>query len=183
MIKKLSNRECMIIALIAGVVTLDQITKFIVKKLMNLRDSVDILGNFFQFTYIENPGMAFGLQMENKILFTILSVGAAIIVFIYLYRMRNEKMMLVIALSFIMGGAIGNLIDRLFYGRVVDFLDFEFFDINIPQFDFLFINFPGFELTRWPIFNIADSCVTIGMAIITWMILFVKETPQTESTV
>ena len=182
MINKLSNRVYIIITLIASVVVLDQITKFIVKKLMNLRDSIGIIGDFFQFTYIENPGMAFGLQMENKILFTILSIGAAIVVFIYLYRMRNEKMMLVIALSFIMGGAIGNLIDRLFYGRVVDFLDFEFFDISIPEFNFLFIDFPGFELTRWPIFNLADTSVSIGMIIITWMIFFTKNTPNTEST-
>jgi len=182
MINKLSNRVYLIIAVIASVVAIDQVTKFIVKKLMNLRDSIGIIGDFFQFTYIENPGMAFGLQMENKILFTLLSIGAAIVVFIYLYRMRNEKMMLVLALSFIMGGAIGNLIDRLFYGRVVDFLDFEFFDISIPQFNFLFIDFPGFDLTRWPIFNIADSSVTIGMIIITWMIFFVKDTPKIEST-
>lgn len=183
MLNKVTNRSYIISALIVSVVVLDQSSKFIVKKLMNIRDSIDILGNYFQFTYIENPGMAFGFQLENKILFTLLSIVAAIVVFIYLYRMRNEKMMLVIALSFIMGGAIGNLIDRLFYGRVVDFLDFEFFDISIPQFDILFFSFPGFELTRWPIFNIADSCVTIGMIIISWMIFFVKESPQTESSV
>ena len=182
MIKKLSNRVYIIIALIVSIVALDQITKFVVKKLMNLRESIGIIGDFFQFTYIENPGMAFGLQMENKILFTILSIGAAVVVFVYLYRMRNEKMMLVVALSFIMGGAIGNLIDRLFYGRVVDFLDFEFFDISIPEFSFLFIDFPGLELTRWPIFNIADTSVSIGMIIITWMIFFVKDAPNTEST-
>jgi signal peptidase II len=180
MINKLSNRVYLIIAIVVSVVTIDQVTKFFVKKLMNLRDSIDILSDFFQFTYIENPGMAFGLQLENKILFTALSIGAAIVVFIYLYRMRNEKMMLVAALSFIMGGAIGNLIDRLIYGRVVDFLDFEFFDIAIPQFNFLFIDFPGFVLTRWPIFNIADSSVTLGMIIIAWMIFFVKDTSATE---
>ena len=182
MIKKISNRAYLIISVILSVVIIDQVTKFVVKKLMNLRESIDIMGDFFQFTYIENPGMAFGLQMENKILFTLLSIGASIVVFIYLYRMRNEKVMLVLALSFIMGGAIGNLIDRLIYGRVVDFLDFEFFDIKIPDFNFLFIDFPGFELTRWPIFNIADSSVTIGMIIITWMIFFVKDTPKIEST-
>ena len=182
MIKKISNRTYLIISVILSVVVIDQVTKFVVKKLMDLNDPINIMGNFFRFTYIENQGMAFGLQMENKILFTLLSVGASIVVFIYLYRMRNEKVMLVLALSFIMGGAIGNLIDRLIYGRVVDFLDFEFFDIKIPDFNFLFIDFPGFELTRWPIFNIADSSVTIGMIIITWMIFFVKDTPKIEST-
>lgn len=183
MLYKLSNRVYLIIALITIIVAFDQITKLFVKNLMEIRESIGIIGDFFQFTYIENPGMAFGLQMENKILFTLLSIGAAIVVFIYLYRMRNEKIMLVMALSFIMGGAIGNLIDRLFYGKVVDFLDFEFFDIAIPKFSFFFIEFPGFELTRWPIFNIADSSVTIGMFIIAWMIFFVKDTPKPESAI
>ena len=183
MLKRFSNRVYLILAITASVVILDQFTKFLVKKLMNYRDSISIIGDFFQFTYIENPGMAFGIQMDNKILFTLLSIGAAIIVFIYLYKMRNEKLLLVLALCFIMGGAIGNLIDRLFYGRVVDFLDFEFFDISIPQFSFLFLEFPGFDLTRWPIFNIADSSVTIGMFIIAWMIFIVKDTSKHESAV
>jgi signal peptidase II len=182
MVKKLSNRVYIIVILIISIVFIDQLTKFVVKKLMNLRDSIGIVGDFFQFTYIENPGMAFGLQLENKILFTLLSISAAIVVFVYLYRMRNEKMILVIALSFILGGAIGNLIDRLIYGKVVDFLDFEFFDISIPEFSFLFIEFPGFELTRWPIFNIADTSVSIGLLIITWMIFFVKDKTNIEST-
>ena len=73
-----------------------------------------------------------------------------------------------------MGGAIGNLIDRLFSGRVVDFLDVEFFDISIPAFEFLFVNFPGYALTRWPVFNVADSAVTCGMIFIAWLILFQK---------
>ena len=81
------------------------------------------------------------------------------------------------ALALIMGGAIGNLIDRLFAGRVVDFLDVEFFDISIPAFELLFLSFPGFALTRWPVFNIADSAVTCGMILIAWMIL-VQKTPM-----
>jgi signal peptidase II len=142
---------------------------------MSLYESIEIIGDFFRFTYIENPGMAFGLQMENKIIFTILSVVAAIIVAVYLYKMRKESFTLQIALALILGGAIGNLIDRLIYGKVIDFLDVEFFDISIPAFKFFIIDFPGYALTRWPVFNIADSSVSIGMVVITWMILFVKD--------
>ena len=72
MIKKISNRTYLIISVILSVVVIDQVTKFVVKKLMDLNDPINIMGNFFRFTYIENPGMAFGLQMENKILFTLL---------------------------------------------------------------------------------------------------------------
>jgi signal peptidase II len=141
---------------------------------MYLYESVEFMGNFFKITYIENPGMAFGLQMGNKFWFTFLSIAAALVVLIYLIRLPNEKFSFRFALALIMGGAIGNLIDRLFAGRVVDFLDVEFFDISIPAFNFLFFNFPGYSLTRWPVFNIADSAVTCGMILIAWLILSQK---------
>ena len=171
----MKSRYLIIAGIISSVVIFDQVTKFLVKKFMSLYAHIEIIGDFFQFTYIENPGMAFGIQMENKILFTILSIGAAIIVAVYLYRMRNDKTPIIIALCLILGGAIGNLIDRLIYGKVIDFLDIEFFDISLPSLNLVLFEFPGYDLTRWPIFNIADSSVTIGMVIITWMILFVKE--------
>lgn len=176
-----SNKFKMILisSIVAGIVILDQLTKFIVKNLMELYDSISVLGDFFRFTYIENPGMAFGIQMQNKLLFTILSVVAALIVVFYLFHLRNEKIHVIVSLSLILGGAIGNLIDRFAYGRVVDFLDFEFFDLNLPSFSLFFYDFPGYQMTRWPVFNIADSAVTIGMIIITWMILFEKSTKQT----
>ena len=97
--------------------------------------------------------MAFGIQMGSKFWFTFLSIAAAAIVLVYLIRIPNEKFTFRFALALIMGGAIGNLIDRLLAGRVVDFLDVEFFDISLPAFEFLIINFPGYALTRWPVFN------------------------------
>ena len=151
---------------IIGIVLLDQLTKYIIKSNMNLYDSFQVLGNFFRITYIENAGMAFGLQMQNKILFTILSVVAAAIVLIYLIRLPKERFIFRFSLALIMGGAIGNLIDRLAVGRVVDFFDVEFFDISVPAFKFLFIDFPGYSMTRWPVFNVADMAVSCGMIII-----------------
>jgi signal peptidase II len=159
---------------VISIVILDQISKYIIKHTMHLYDSIPVFGNFFKITYIENPGMAFGIQMENKLLFTFFSIVAAVIILIYLIRLPNERFVFRFSLALIMGGAIGNLIDRLFAGRVVDFLDVEFFDITIPAFEFIFINFPGYALTRWPVFNIADSAVTCGMILIAWLILFQK---------
>lgn len=171
---QIQNQTPLIVITIAIVVILDQISKYIIKNTMYLYESIDFIGDFFKITYIENPGMAFGIQMGNKFWFTFLSIAAAVVVLIYLIRLPNEKFLFRFALALIMGGAIGNLIDRLIAGRVVDFLDVEFFDISIPAFEFLFVNFPGYDLTRWPVFNIADSAVTCGMILIAWQILSQK---------
>ncbi len=173
-INKITSGSYLVYVIVALVIVLDQLTKNIVKSSMFLYQSVNVIGDFFKLTYIENPGMAFGIQFESKLLFTILSILAAIVVLIYLVRMPNEKLLFRISLALIFGGAIGNLIDRLLYGRVVDFLDVEFFDITLPAFSFLFWDFPGYTMTRWPVFNIADSAVTCGMVLLTWLILFQK---------
>ena len=172
------KRSIIIYSVVACIVILDQITKYIVKTSMHLYESINLLGDFLKFTYIENPGMAFGIQFENKFWFTVLSVVAAGIVVFYLLKMTNERYLFRFSLALILGGAIGNLIDRLAFGRVVDFIDVEFFDITLPSFSFWFISFPGYDMTRWPVFNIADSAVTCGMILLTWMVLTQK--PQTQ---
>jgi signal peptidase II len=179
--EEINTQRIMVWAIVLFVVIADQISKYAVKNGMNLYESRKVLGNFFKLTYIENPGMAFGIQFENKILFTLLSIFAAVLVLIYLLRLPDERFLFKISLSLILGGAIGNLMDRILYGRVVDFFDVEFFDISIPSFSFLFVNFQGYSLTRWPVFNIADSAVTCGMILITWAILFQKDPEKLES--
>jgi len=175
------KRSIIIYSIIAVIVILDQIAKYIVKSSMHLYESINLLGDFLKFTYIENPGMAFGIQFENKFWFTVLSVVAAGIVVFYLLRMTNERYIFRFSLALILGGAIGNLIDRLAFGKVVDFIDVEFIDITLPSFNFWIISFPGYDMTRWPVFNIADSAVTCGMILLTWMVLTQK--PQLEQEV
>ena len=174
------RNSLIIYGLIIFIVILDQISKYVVKQYIQLYESSRIMGDFFRLTYIENPGMAFGIQFENRILFTILSVVAAGIVLLYLLRMNKENFIFRCALALILGGAIGNLIDRLTVGRVVDFLDVEFFDISLPAFNFLFFNFPGYSMTRWPVFNIADSAVTCGMLLLTYIIFTQKPVTKRE---
>ena len=161
-------------------VSADQISKFLVKgfsipflKLhyegMFHGQRIRILGDFFQLTFIENPGMAFGYDPGSNFKFyvSLFSLLASIALIVYLYVARNKSLSLRISLAFILGGAVGNLIDRmfygvfygyapLFYGRVVDFLDFDFFH---------FIIF-GRSFERFPIFNVADASVTIGVLIL-----------------
>jgi signal peptidase II len=126
-----------------------------------------LLGNFLRLTYIENPGMAFGIDIGGKLFFSLFSIVASAAIVAYLYHARRESIGFRISLAMILGGALGNLIDRvfygvifgnapLFYGKVVDFLDMNFFDVNIF----------GYQLTRFPVFNIADASVTIGVILL-----------------
>lgn len=160
------------------IVVVDQVTKLLVKGIsipslgiavegMPLASSRPVLGDFFRLTYIENPGMAFGIDVGGKLFFSLFSIVASIAIVAYLYHARTERLGLRVALAMILGGAVGNLIDRVFYGilfqgtplfhgRVVDFFDVDFFNIN----------FLGYHLSRWPVFNVADASVTVGVLLL-----------------
>ncbi len=169
-----------------GVVFVDQLSKFYIKGInipflnisfegMYYGESISVIGNFFKITFIENPGMAFGLNpgSEFKLLISVFSLVASIGLLIYLYIVRKQSLSLRIALAMILGGAVGNMIDRtfygiiykyapIFYGKVVDYFDFDFFNFAIF----------GRSYDRWPVFNFADVSVTIGVLI---LILFYKQ--------
>ena len=162
----------------AIIVVLDQATKLLVKGFslpfvdyyhagMQLGASIPLLGDFFRLTFIENPGMAFGIDIGGKLYLTAFSTLASIGIVYYLFKIRQEALIIRVSLAMILGGAIGNLIDRvfygvmfgegpLFYGKVVDFFDLDFFNINVG----------GFHISRWPVFNIADAAVSIGVLLL-----------------
>lgn len=165
----------------ACIIVADQLTKFWVKGIeipllgisvqgMTLGSSIPVLGDFLRITFIENPGMAFGIEIGGKMFLTLFSIVASFGILLYLYLMRKESLTFRLSLSFILGGAVGNLIDRVFYGvlygegelfhgKVVDFIDIDFFNIDLW----------GFHLSRFWVFNIADASVTTGVLI---MLLF-----------
>jgi signal peptidase II len=147
-------------------------------------EKIPIIGNFFRITFIENPGMAFGVDPGTnfKLWISLFSLVASIGLIIYIYIVRNQRFSMRLGLAFILGCAIGNLIDRMFYGvfygyapvlygRVVDFLDVDFFDFSLF----------GRNYDRWPIFNIADAAVTIGVLIL--IIFYKKNTEETDKSV
>ncbi len=164
----------------------DQITKFIVKGIsipflgLNLSgmpygSSINVIGDFFKITFVENPGMAFGIDVGvgSKLMLSLFSLIASIGIFIYLYRLKDEKFVIRLALALILAGALGNLVDRtfygliygyapLFYGKVVDFFNVDFWDFTIF----------GKTFERWPIFNIADASVSVGVVL---LIIFHRE--------
>jgi signal peptidase II len=163
-----------------SVVVIDQITKLIVKGFsipflnidyegMYLGQMIPVIGDFFRITFVENPGMAFGYDPGSsfKLIISIFSLAASIGLVFYLYVIRDKSWSLRIAIALILGGAVGNLIDRtfygviynyapLFYGKVVDFFDVDFFDFTLF----------GRSYDRWPVFNIADAAVTIGVLVL-----------------
>ena len=165
-----------------SIVVVDQLSKLWVKGIsipalginihgMQYGYSKPVLGDFFRLTYIENPGMAFGIDVGGKLFFSLFSILLSIGIFYYLYRARKGNVGFRISLALILGGAIGNLIDRTFYGvlfseaplfhgKVVDFFDVDFFNVHIF----------GYSLSRWPVFNVADAAVTIGIL----LLLFVQ---------
>jgi signal peptidase II len=174
-------RRYFVFGVTLGVLVLDQITKGIIQSTMNLYDSFSVLGDFFRITYVENPGMAFGIQFGDNTFFTVFAIIASIAILIYMFQMKGEHAIARLAMALILGGALGNLLDRLTRGRVVDFLDFEFFNVRIPEFQFLFLDFPGYAMNRWPIFNVADMGVSIGMIILIVFIILDKEHHESDS--
>lgn len=177
-----------------SVIVADQLSKLYIKgvhiPLLNIKftgmhpgESIPVIGNFFKITFIENPGMAFGFDPGSAYKFwvSLFSLAASIGLFIYLFSARKKSLSLRIAIAMILGGAIGNLIDRalygiffhyapLFYGKVVDFLDFDFFDFSIL----------GRNYDRWPIFNLADASVTVGVLI---LLFFYKQVKKEDESV
>ncbi len=151
-----------ILSISALIVGLDQLTKLSVKDRFFLGESIEVLGDLLRLTYIENPGMAFGIRIGGKYFFTIFATLATAVILFYLYRIRHERFLSRFSLALIFGGAIGNLIDRYAYGQVIDFIDV------------------GLGQTRWPVFNVADSAVTVGMLMLVFFVLFEREPKPAE---
>lgn len=169
----ISSRYFGVVCVISIIAFLDQATKYIAIQYLRPVFSVSIIGEFLRLTYVENPGMAFGIPVANRLLFNGLSIAAILVILYYMFIFKNNHV-LRFAFALILGGAFGNIIDRLVRGRVVDFLDVEFFDIYFSGMTFLFWEIPAFSMDRWPVFNIADMAVTCGMLTVLIMAFFEK---------
>jgi signal peptidase II len=142
------------LALVAAVtiLVLDQVTKAIVSHSMTLYQSIPLLP-FFSLTYVRNTGAAFGLLGDlspavRLPLFGLVTIGAVFALVSYLRDLRPDESLIAIALGGILGGAAGNLVDRVRFHEVVDFLH---------------LHYGGFD---WPMFNVADSAITVGVALV-----------------
>ena len=150
-----------------AVLILDRLTKWIIMRTIMLEDSISIVPGFFRLTYLENPGAAFSLFADSTspfrtALLVAFSLAALGVVAFLLWRSRNEFNITTISLSLILGGALGNLWDRLADGKVTDFLDFYLGNHH------------------WPPFNIADSAIVVG-ALLLLLRMMRAEKPQAAS--
>lgn len=167
-------------------ISFDQITKLLVKGFnflgiektgFELGESYNLIGDTVRITFVENTGMAFGISFgPAKVVLSLFSVAASGFLVYYLYKLSEFSKFVKLGIALILAGAVGNLIDRvfygvlfgyapIFYGKVIDFVQ-----IDIPDIDFL-----GIYYTHWPVFNVADSCITVGVIV---LLLFNKHIPS-----
>lgn len=148
------NSKYGLVSIICGsVLALDQITKLWVHKAMELYQSVEIVPHFANITYLRNTGAAFGFlaggHSSLRMIFFALVSSVAIGCISYLLKnVRPQQKTFIASLSLILSGAIGNLIDRVRMGEVIDFIDLHWYSLH------------------WPAFNVADSAITIGVALL-----------------
>jgi len=155
----------------AVVICIDQIAKWLVLKNMHRGQSIDLLGDWLKFTFTENPGMAFGIEYGHPALVTVFSVIATGLILFYTIRVGYHYGPYQISLALVLGGAIGNIIDRVFYGAIL--YDTPLFVGKVV--DFIHVNvwrgtvgagvpfFGGKFVALFPIWNVADMAIVVGV--------------------
>lgn len=147
------------------ILIVDQWTKYVVQQKLPLYTRVEVIPGFFNLTHVRNKGGAFGIFGGEKfgfgsVFFVVVSIFAVIsLLYIYL-KVKNENKRIYFPFSLIIGGAIGNLLDRIRLGEVIDFLDFKIFSFH------------------WPAFNIADSAISLGVFFLAYGLLFQTQLKQ-----
>jgi signal peptidase II len=146
----MTRRTGVFLLFAAIVVALDQVTKGLAASHLMPGESISVLDDFIRLTLVHNTGAAFGLFPGSRVPFIVVSVIAIGVVLYLFFRETYRSVANRVLLGCILGGAVGNLIDRVRLGYVVDFIDI------------------GFGTARWPVFNAADSAVTIGVLLLAW---------------
>ncbi len=144
------------ISLLIGllIIVADQIIKYFVTVYLQPVGSISVIDNLFSLTYVQNEGVAFGMFSGMRWIFIVLTVILIALIIIYMFKKRPKSKYFYICASLIIGGGIGNLIDRVFYGYVVDYLSLSFFP---------------------PVCNFADYCITAGTIMLVVYILFFSD--------
>lgn len=153
------NRQRIYPVIILALLSIDQLTKALIARGIPFQSSRSVIPGFFNLTHIRNRGAIFGFfsHFESRVLFiflTLVSLVALGLVIYYFFKTPSSQRFMKISLSVILAGALGNLIDRVFRGYVIDFLDFHI------------------KSWHWPSFNVADACITIGALLLIFILVF-----------
>jgi signal peptidase II len=160
------STKMMRLAVVAGaVLILDQFTKALILAHLPLGGRIPVIEGFFDITHVHNPGGAFGFLADMSaeirgLLFVAVSLAAAGLILYFYWQTPPRQRVLALGLALVFGGAVGNLVDRIRFGIVVDFLDVYAGSLH------------------WPAFNVADSAITVGGCIFAYHLLFVKIRPD-----
>jgi signal peptidase II len=144
-------RYIILLVVSALVLILDQATKLYIDRSLPLHSSITVINNFLNITYLRNKGAAFGILANSAYrlpFFILVSAVAVLVIFVAVRRLREDQKFAAVSLALIFSGALGNLIDRVRLGEVIDFLDAHWFEHH------------------WPAFNIADSAICVGVALL-----------------
>lgn len=136
------------IILIIIFILFDLISKILISKCMNIGDSIIVINKFFNITYVKNTGAAWSILSNNTLLVLIISVLIISYIIYYIHKNKVNNKLEKYGYSLLLGGSISNLIDRIIHGYVIDYFDFTIFTYN------------------YPIFNIADICIVIGVLLL-----------------
>ena len=142
-----------LVVVILSIVGLDQLTKWLVVEHLPLGSTYEWLRGVVHFTHVQNRGAAFSILQDHRWVFLVFSSVAIVGLSIYLFRFCKQSRVVKISIAFLIGGGIGNMIDRIAYGYVVDFIEWPWLWLPILK-------------TEFPIFNVADSFITVGVVIL-----------------
>jgi len=161
------SKKTLVASVSAGVLALDQLTKWWIRSDLRPGESIPVLGSCFHIVHARNPGGAFsflaGAHAGFRTVFFLVASVVAIAVLVHLIRTTPQRQkLLLVALSGLLGGALGNLVDRVRLGHVTDFLDFHW------------------EGYHWPAFNVADSFITLGLCVLVLHVLFGSDPEKSE---
>ncbi|MEK6942530.1 MAG: signal peptidase II [Nanoarchaeota archaeon] len=140
----MNKKNIFVFSVAAIVVFLDQLTKWIIRKNFSLNESLPVIKNIFHITYVTNTGSAFSLFQGMNAVFIIIFFAVIFGIVYSVKKIKNDEKPMQFAVGLLLGGAVGNLIDRLFLGHVTDFLDFRI----------------------WPVFNVADSAISVSVVLL-----------------
>ena len=157
-IKPLQHKYWVFLSIVSMITLVDQLSKWVVSTQIPLHGSVVVIKGFLNLVHVRNTGIAFGILAGSGIPYralflTLISLAAMIFIFMYVRKLQAGQIGWLVGISVVFGGALGNFIDRAFYGEVIDFID-----CYVGRF-------------HWPAFNVADSAVTVGICYLAFTII------------